>query len=405
MPQVGSLSQRSAREWIVRGLLAVAAVAGGYVGATGSLAYMVRQGDVVTGHALAPNDGRVTAAFARTLTGIDASNAERVRANALARTALRQDPTAVAAVSTLGIAAQLRGDAISARRLLAYANVLSRRDLETQLWAIEDAVGRNDIPGALHHYDIALRTSPGAGELLFPVLAKAGSNADIRTALVATLARKPIWSEAFINRVAAGAADAHEAAMLFGALGKAGVPLPEGAKAATVGALIRAGAVENAWAYYTTIRRGVDRRRSRDPRFTANLVIPSAFDWTPVSEAGGITSIQDGTVSFALPSSVGGMLLQQMQLLTPGIYRVEGHSRGIEQANDALPYWTLKCWHGRELGRVVLPRSTERSGNFAGNFRVPADCPVQTLALVGRASDTVAGLSGELDRVQLAPAL
>lgn len=398
------LPQRLAHEWIGRALLAVGAVAAGYAGATQSLAYMLRGGDVASAHALVPGDGRVTAALAQRLAGADASNEDRARADALARTALRQDPTAVAAVGTLGFSAQLRGELAGARRLFAYAQALSRRNLETQLWAIEDAVGRGDVADALRHYDIALRTSPSAGDLLFPVLAEAAIDPAIRGALVATLADKPAWSEAFINRVAAGAIDARGAARLFLALSKAGVLVPEGAKAAAVGGLIKAGAEEEAWAYYASIRSGADRRRSRDPRFAAALTTPSPFDWTPIAEAGGISSIQAGAVDFSVPASVGGALLQQMQMLPPGAYRIEGHSAGIDQPDGALPYWVLTCWRGDELGRVVVPNSAQAGGNFTGSFRVPAGCPVQTLTFVARPSDMVSGLSGQIDRVQLSPA-
>lgn len=85
--------------------------------------------------------------------------ARRREADRLARLALRQDPTAVAALATLGLNAQIRGDTNSARRYFAYSDKLSRRSLTTRLWAIEDAVARDDIPAALRNYDVALRTS------------------------------------------------------------------------------------------------------------------------------------------------------------------------------------------------------------------------------------------------------
>src|SRR3546814_1290750 len=66
-----------------------------------------------------------------------------------------------------------RGDQAKGERLLAYSQKLSRRDLRTQLMAIELAVAQGDISGALRHYDIALRTKKNAPELLFPVLTSA----------------------------------------------------------------------------------------------------------------------------------------------------------------------------------------------------------------------------------------
>ncbi|MFV3517295.1 hypothetical protein ACNJD8_22045, partial [Mycobacterium tuberculosis] len=107
-------------------------------------------------YSLSSHDGRIGALLSAALSSTEVDKATRERSDRIARQALVQDPTAVAAVATLGINAQLRGDTGPARRIFAYANQLSRRDLRTQLWAIEDAVSRNDIPGVLNNYDIAL---------------------------------------------------------------------------------------------------------------------------------------------------------------------------------------------------------------------------------------------------------
>lgn len=97
-------------------------------------------------------------------------------------------------------------------------------------------------------------------------------------------------------------------------------------------------------------------------------------------------------------------MLQQLQLLPPGSYRLSGHTIGIEQPAGALPYWTLRCQDGRELGRVEVPNSGVANGNFTGTFSVPAGCPVQTLVLMARSSDAIAGQSGQIDRAALMPA-
>ena len=47
----------------------------------------------------------------------------------------------------------------------------------------------------------------------------------------------------------------------------------------------------------------------------------------------------------------------------------------------------------------------DKEGMFVGRFTVPADCAAQLLSLVVRPSDAIAGASGQIDRVQLAPLL
>lgn len=398
------LARRSPQEWAVRLGLAAVAVVLGYYGVTFSLAQVVKR-DPALAYRLAPYDGRITAAYATSLAGPDATIKDRARADALAKRALQQDPTAVAAVATLGINADVRGDKAAARRYFAYAQKLSRRDLRTQLFMIEDAVQRNDIPGALRQYDMTLRVQPPLGEMLYPVLSSASEDPAIRRELVKTLAGKPLWGEGFIYFAARNGTNPKATAALFLDLRRAGIAIPEAARTDAINALMAGGQTDAAWSYYASIRPGADRRRSRDPRFAATLEVPSQLDWTPINDGSGLTtSIQGSMFDFAAPASVGGPMLQQLQLLPPGTYRLSGHSIGIEQAAGALPYWTLRCQNGRELGQVEVPNSNVADGNFTGTFSVPADCPVQTLVLTARASDAVSGLSGQFDRVELVPA-
>jgi hypothetical protein len=403
------LPRRSARQWALRRAVAAAVAVAGCFTVAHSLAQVLAEDDPALAHRLAPWDGRITAALAASLTGAERGDAERRRSDDLARRALRQDATAVLAASTLGINAQLRGDTAAARKMFSYAERLSRRDLQTQLWMIEDAVGRGDITGALRHYDIALRTKKQSWDLLFPILENASAGPEVRAALVKTLAGKPLWAQPFIDHVAAKPSDPKASSALLLDLSRAGVSASDGAHARIIDALIGGGFAAEAWRHYAAIRPGADPRKSRDPGFTATSEPPAAFDWVPAVRSGVTTSIERnggrGMFDFFVQASAGGPLLMQAQALPPGTYRLDGHSTGIEQPARSLPFWTLVCRADRrELGRITVPNSGEASGSFSGRFAVPANCPVQDLVLVARASDAVSGQSGQIDRVQLAPA-
>ena len=191
--------RRSPIDWGVRLTLAAGAAWLGFGAVSHSVAYMTRGSAVNQAHELAPDDGRITALLAQKLAGPNASPADRERSDYLAKQALRQDATAVAAVATLGINAQIRGETSRARRIFAYSRLLSRRDLRTGLWSIEDAVGRGNIDQALRNYDITLKTSRAASDLLFPVLSGAIDNAAIRDGLVPILATRPLWGANWIT--------------------------------------------------------------------------------------------------------------------------------------------------------------------------------------------------------------
>jgi len=406
MPRRSSKTRRSGAEWTVRGMLALTAAALGYVSVAYTLGYSLRTSATEQGHRLAPADGRITALMAQRLGKIDAPVADRLLANRLARAALLQDPTAVVAASTLGLNAQLAGNTKSARRLFSYAEKLSRRELQTEIWAIEDAVGRADVPGVLHHYDVALRTSRSAPDILFPILASAISDADIRRALLKTLMDGPAWGPSFVNYASANA-ESDAAIRLFESMAGAGLAVTDEPRARVVSAMIGQGRARAAWVYYTTFRTKVDPRMSRDARFNADVKLPTPFDWVAVNDDGMSASIQRngnaGIFDFAAPPSIGGALLRQIQVLPPGEYWLAGHSIGVDQDVAVRPYWLLSCSDGRELGRVYMPNSTQAKGRFEGRFTVPADCPVQSLMLVARPTDNVAGLSGQVDWVSLQP--
>lgn len=400
----GGITVRQSRTgWISRVLPALGVVILGYVCVTFSLAQVVAKVDPMLAYRLAPYDGRIIALYAASLAEPDASDADRARLNELARRALQRDPTAVAAVSTLGLNAQMRGDMTAARRMFGYAQRLSRRDLRTQLWSIEDAVTRGDLSAALKWYDITLRTNVATFDTLFPVLGSACDDPQVRSQLIRTLANKPQWGDYFLNYLASNGRNAEATAALFTGLHDAGVAVPEAAVAGAVNALLSNGHRDQAWTYYASIRQDVDRRRSRDPRFSRKLVTPSQLDWTATDDGGVTAVLLEGAVDISASPSAGGSMLQQAQLLPAGRYRLVVHSQGIDQPEDARPLWTLTCQDGRELGRVNMSNSAEASGYFFGLMTIPADCPQQTLALVARPSDAISGLSGRIDYAELKP--
>lgn len=408
-PHRVSRRQHSPREWAGRIALACGLAVLGYQSLAFSVAQVAAKSRPEAADARISYDGRLNAAHAASLITPNSTPAERSQAGALARAALHRDPTTVAAAATLGVVTLAQNDIVAARRLLAYAQTLSRRNVQTQLWSIEDAVGRGDISGALRWYDIALRTKPDLSELLYPVLTQAARDGTIRAALIRMLSGKPPWSDSYIGFVASQRDDPQSTAALFAGLRAHGVAIPPAAQASVVGILLDGGNVDTAWRYYAAIRPGASRTRTRDPHFAAMLETPSLFDWIPVNDGNVSASIQrtgaGGAFEFSAPATVGGAVLQQVQLLPAGTYRLSGHSDGIVQDARALPYWTLTCRSdGRELGRVTVPNSALAGGAFTGTLTVPANCPVQALTLFAPASDAIAGTSGQIDRLVLVPA-
>lgn len=400
--------RRSPLAWGARALVAIVAACLAYVSVGHTFAYSLRRSAVERAHGLAGWDGRITALLSQRMLA-DGGIAAGPEAAMLARSALRFDPTAVAAVSTLGLNAQAQGRTQEARKWFSYASALSRRDFQTQLWLIEDAVSHGDVGAALRHYDIALRTSSSAPDILYPVLVSAIENPDVRKGMARTLAARPIWGSSFLLYTSGNAPDLHAMAALFSEVSQRGGIIPDEAQAYAVDRLVKQGDLETAWRYYSTLRRVTDSNRSRDQYFTADLPFPSILDWKPTNTGEIVVSLQRGerrgVVDFVGPPNIGGVMLRQTQLLAPGTYVLEGHGMNVDLPEGSAPYWTLSCNDGRELGRVAVPNSNRNRGSFGGQFSVPAGCRVQSLTLVARPVNNQTGLSGQIDAAALRPLL
>ena len=403
------MASRSAWDWATRLLAAALTAWLGWAATMASLANVYAPTDVTAAAQLAPNNGRIAGDLARVqLQAAPQSTANQDEARRLAVAALLREPTAVSGAATLGLLAELRGDLAQARRDFGFAQRLSRRDLSSELWLIEDAVRRGDVAEALRHYDIALRTQAGATDILYPVLARASVDPAIMPLLGNRLLTRPPWTESFIVFLANATDQPEVVAGLFERLQRRGLAINALAQSTLVGKLLAAKQVDGAWAYYASLHPGAERSRSRDPNFSATADVPTAFDWQASRDAGVSVSIQrgasSGVATFSAAPTVGGTLIQQLQLLPPGRYSLVGRSEGIDQAPEDRPYWLLQCTaDGRELGRLILPNSAERGGRFAGEFQIDAACPVQMLMLVARPSTAAAGLSGAITQVQIGP--
>lgn len=399
-------NRRSLQQWVVRGGLATLAAAIGWFSVSDTLANVIVKGDGLAAYALAPWDGVIVANLAQAeISDIPISD-EKSRPAGLAREAIRLDPTAVEALDVLGLQAQLRGETERAREIFSQSLSLTRRELRPQIWAIEEAVSRGDIVGALHQYDIALRTSRRAPEILFPVLGSAIAKPKIRSNLIAVLETRPAWGKRFIEYLARGQISADAAVSFFLEGEPVGLPIEDIHRTSLVNALANQGQNEEAWNFYSTFRR-TERNRSRDPNFESMIEKPAVYDWSPRYSPGISSSVHRGedrnVFDFSAAPSVGGVVLQQRQALPRGAYVFESTIEDLDQPDRSRPYWTLSCIGGKEMKRISVPNAVESRVKFSGRFQVPSGCDAQILALTIRPSDDISGVSGRVVRAQISP--
>ena len=402
-----SIGNSSPLIWAGRAVLGITALATAYFAGAQSLATAMRRGHEEQAYALAPWDAQIIGRYARSIVSTAPGRSTFSRAHLLARKALTREATEIDAIVALGMEAQLRGDVDAARTFFGFAQTLSRRELQTQLWSIEDAVARGDVPHALQQYDITLRTSKTARGILFPILASAIADSAIAEATARTLAGKPRWTSDFIYYVAKQGTDPVAATRLFARLKRLGVTVSDAANAALIDALIGKRLYMQAWSVYADFHSGSSRLQSRDPHFANNQGSRSAFDWQLLGDDGVSTAIErsdNGNVlTFSTTSGAAGLMARQLQLLPPGDYIVRGRSARIDLPEAARPFLQLSCLDGRPLQKVDLPNSNLQGGGFKGRLMVPRDCPVQYLSLIARPYDMGSRIEGEISEIALLP--
>lgn len=401
------LRERTQREWVNRAVLAGIAVFLGYLSVTSSFATVLERIDPEKAYALAPRMGVIAASRARQAMQQLGSD-ESLDVERLARTALVLDPTAADALNVLGAKAQIEGETERARSIFSYSLLLSRRELEPRLWAIEEAVDRGDISEALRNYDIALRTSSTAAELLLPTLVSALDSEKVRRELLEVLRTRPPWSDDFLWLASRAPTEPMAVEALFDEAARVDIPISQRLRENLVNSFIRNGQFDEAWAYFSSFRANVDRRKSQDSHFTLRTETRTHFDWTPSEVSGVSVAIlsdgNGGSLDFATSPGFGGALVQQYTLLLPGAYRLVGRSQAISIDDGAQPYWLLSCKSGRELARVDVPNSDLSEGRFSSTLTVPPDCPVQILSLMARSSNSMTGVSGQILSAGIVPA-
>lgn len=324
--------------------------------------------------------------------------AQRDAAANLARRAIADDAANSTAVSALALATD---EPKAAYRALRVSEALSRRSLLTQLALIEQAVARNDVVGALAHYDIALRTSTGSAAILFPVLVEATTDRALLGPIAGKLLARPEWGELYTQQLAQTGTDLGNVTTLFTTMTRRGVAPPVAATAALYQRLLDAHDYGHAWQLYAASHRGAARGGVRagggDP-----AAGPTPFDWN-VSVDGPVTgevrSTDAGGAELAFASAIGdgGTAARQLLLLPPGRHVIRGAVETSGTRPPAGPNLRLDCAATAiEIGRQPLA-----SGGFQFAFNVPQGCVAQWLSVNVRSGDTSTPAEGTLRSLRI----
>lgn len=365
-----------------------------------SLALAIVKSDAAQASAFVPWDGWVAAANSLAEMQSALRPAEVEAQIDKAASALRREPLAVKALVVLGTQAQLTGDKDRSREIFAQSAALSRRNLQTHLWVIQDAVDRGDISRALTSYDLAFRTSSVAQSMLFPVLASAVEEPKVRKQLVARLASRPPWSSDFLEFATRNSTNPQGVILLVDDMERKGLTVRPRDRRELVNLLFRQGGADAAWQYYRTLGKLPSCGPIRHPKFDGPSESPTVFDWIVPEEAstfviGNAAGSSEG-LGLDVPPNVRSVLLRQIARLCPGVYRLEGSATQLSMPAGSELFWRVSCAANQEIARVRVSARADGRSAYGESFKIPSGCATQTVELMTRSSGSPQGMIGNL---------
>ena len=335
------------------------------------------------------------------------------KVEAMAKQSLRGGTLNPVAIRLLGYVADARGDTKTARDFMLLSQKVSRRDLGTQLWLIEDAVARNDKRAALYHYDLAMRATPSSFPILFPALTGALDDPEVRIALAAIVRQAPVWLPTYLGHAINSV---ENPANLADVLVKAG-RLPDEENYRNISnALLGQLAAKNKFPafrqYYLSLKGGSKAafQSASLTKAAVNLAYPAA-GWQVVESVGirGAFSQPDRRGRFSLAAFAGsgerGEVMRKLLFLEPGNYRFWARYSAPTVVSDAEIRWSMQCITPAGSVGKWSAETYLRAGDFTQmqDFTIGNDCRTQLLILHASGGSNQLGAEFTLRSVDIHP--
>jgi hypothetical protein len=309
----------------------------------------------------------------------------------LARLAIARDPINATGYSALALAAEGQGSPVLASKLMTTAHAVSRRERIAEMWLIRQAIDNLDYQGAIHHFDIAMRSSARGVADLMPLLVASTVDPKMIDALRPVLRRNPYWKSSFLMSLAIGAPNAVDAVRLS----RGQLDPHKQDERAVIARLIQRLADEHrydlAWSVYREARPATADEAAgtlRDPEYVSAAGFPP-LDWL-LSEESDLTAVRearrDDRQGFALAliaeGGRSGEVARQLVRLTPGSHRLEFETGAVPADVSDRPLVSIACAGTIEpFFRTRPTQGGERPQRVSQSFTVPGGCKWQTVSV------------------------
>ncbi|ODU27609.1 MAG: hypothetical protein ABS88_15890 [Sphingopyxis sp. SCN 67-31] len=302
---------------------------------------------------------------------------------------LRYTPLSARSVWLVGKGLEARKDFEGARRVMADAERITRRDTAVQLWLAEDAFRRSSIAGGLAHYDLIMRVEPATQPEILPRLAAVMVAPEGRRYLQPYIRANNSWFRPLLIAAVNGLPRAEPAArLLIERRAKApAIAELEPAYAKLVTRLVDEGSVDVALRLYPLLPNGKPDALGDVSGVTKNGLVTGypPFIWSLANDSFGATlvSVDAKGSGIEFYGSSGTVGMAASKLVTPGAasqlrWRVYDRSTNLQSAAT----WIVTCVAGKAKGAAqtsvnLLDAATPLNKMMA--MPLPSDCDVVRL--------------------------
>jgi hypothetical protein len=296
-----------------------------------------------------------------------------------------------------------------ARRFIELSAQLSRREAGAQLWLIQRAATYGELPQALSHIDILLKTRPSSSSTLFPILLQGLPDPGFRKLFRGYMRRPSPWVGSFLSYGVANTADLQSMVKLITeAKGFPDYDTSPAQARRLMSRLDKAGQYEALTKIYMLMP-GAKPTRLQNPEFDKNDVDEQfgVVGWQSFDgpDAGAAVISEKGAprpqLTLYASASTTRRVASRLLILDPGLYTLSTTIEEADYDRGASMSWQLRC-PSRAAGG--LPWSGKLAGAQSSMVIViPSDCPVQFLDLIASGGQGRVGLEATISNVKLSP--
>lgn len=331
----------------------------------------------------------------------------------LAKASIDARPIDARSLRVLGMAADVQGRSKVALQLLNLSNRMSRRDIGTQIWLLENSIRRGDITDAMLRYDLVLRTSEAMWPNMFPILASALDSAEVRSALAPYVKASPVWMPPFLSFAVLTGHDPKSVARLIKQVGE----LPTGASYRVIESeLLKRLAAEGEYEELKGVFGSLAGARSSVLHSAKVDVFSTNRRFEPISwhmsEQSGISAALESDASGRSlkiraysGSGQSGLVAEKLLFVPPGDYNFTSNSNSYAKSTNADAHWTIAClgpsgrtdiWKSANFGNSDLSVILQR-------VALPSNCAAYAVGLLMNGGDGQDGLEIGINAVDLKP--